>query len=126
MTMPPQRRKSVLLNPSLTRRSQELRRNATKEERHLWFDFLRTYPVQFQRQRVVNHFILDFYCPKAKVAIELDGSQHFTPDSLAYDAERTVVLNSCNIKVLRFTNLEILHDFEAVCKMIDLEVQKRI
>ena len=58
-------------------RAQELRKNATKEENHLWYDFLRTYPVQFLRQKPFGPYIVDFYCHKAKLAIELDGSQHY-------------------------------------------------
>ena len=78
----------------LKRRSQELRKNMTREERHLWYDFLKTYPVQFKRQYSVGIYIADFYCHRAKLIVELDGSQHYEPDEAEQDALRTVYLSS--------------------------------
>ena len=112
-------------NRSITPLSQQLRRNATKEENLLWYNFLRKYPLQFRRQYVVSRFILDFYCHKARLAIELDGSQHYDAEALEKDSERTQYLNSLGIKVLRFTNLDVLHRFRSVCEAIDLEVHTR-
>lgn len=89
-------------------RAQELRKNATKEENHLWYDFLRTYPVQFLRQKPFGPYIVDFYCHKAKLAIELDGSQHYEGNGPEQDKIRTAYLQEVEkIRVLRFTNLEI-------------------
>ena len=89
-------------------RVQELRKNATKEENHLWYDFLRTYPVQFLRQKPFGPYIVDFYCHKAKLAIELDGSQHYEGNGPEQDKIRTAYLQEVEkIRVLRFTNLEI-------------------
>lgn len=110
----------------LTARAQKLRRDATREENHLWYDFLRTYPVQFRRQLAIDCFIVDFYCAGAKLAIELDGSQHYEDDALAYDKRRTEYLNERGIEVIRFTNTEINRQFSAVCEMIDNTVKERM
>lgn len=103
-----------------------LRKNATKQENHLWYDFLRTYPIRFQRQKAINGFIADFYSHAAKLVIEIDGSQHFDEQGLAYDAERTTVLESYGLMVLRFSNYEIDCNFKSVCEEIDLVVNDRI
>lgn len=85
-------------------RAMELRKEATRQENHLWYDFLRFYSVRFQRQKVIGPFIADFYCHKAKIVIELDGSQHYTAQGAAYDAERSRFLSGYGILVLRFSN----------------------
>ena len=101
-------------------RAQELRKNATKEENHLRYDFLRTYPVQFLRQKPFGPYIVDFYCHKAKLAIELDGSQHYEGNGPEQDKIRTAYLQEVEkIRVLRFANLEIKQNFEGVCAAID-------
>ena len=105
--------------------ARQLRHEATKQERHLWYDFLRTYPVRFQRQKTIDTFIVDFYCHEAKLVIELDGSQHYSDSSLYYDAWRSTVLERYGLYILRFTNIEIDRSFQAVCEKIDMEVQKR-
>ena len=110
----------------LTARAQELRKNATRQERHLWYDFLSGYAVRFRRQVVIDTFIADFYCASAKLVIELDGSQHYDEQGLAYDAERTAILESYGITVLRFTNTEIDTDFNAVCERIDTFVKESV
>lgn len=107
---------------SLRVRAQHLRRNATKQENRLWYEFLRTYPVQFRRQMVIDRFIVDFYCARAKIAIEVDGAQHFEADGIARDRERTEYLNGLGIKVLRFTNREVEQNFQGVCQRIAWEV----
>lgn len=105
-------------------RAQELRKNATKEENHLWYDFLRTYPVQFLRQKPFGPYIVDFYCHKAKLAIELDGSQHYEGNGPEQDKIRTAYLQEVEkIRVLRFANLEIKQNFEGVCAAIDRQVR---
>ena len=91
----------------------------TKEERHIWYDFLSSYPVRFLKQKIIGNYIVDFYCSKAKIVIELDGSQHYEESAVAYDKEREKYLNSQGLKVLRFTNTEILRNFESVCEHID-------
>jgi len=113
-------------NKKLKNLSQTLRKNTTKEENHLWYDFLKQYPVQFNRQKVIGSFIVDFYCKKAKIVIELDGSQHYEEKGIEKDKIRDEFFENLNIKVMRFTNLEIQRKFEAVCEMIDDEVKKRL
>ena len=110
-------------NPRLTANARELRKNMTEEERHLWFDFLRDYPVRFYRQKVLGAYIADFYCAKAKLIIELDGSQHFGKEGAAYDAKRTQFLSDYDCLVLRIPNHEINRDFKGVCEGIDLHVK---
>ena len=110
---------SLEYNKNLIPFARELRRNMTKQEKHLWYDFLSTYPIRFQRQKAIGNFIADFYCHKAKLVIELDGSQHYTEDGLEYDMRRTEILSIFDLQVIRFTNYEIEHNFENVCKSIE-------
>ena len=105
-------------NSLLTSNAQKLRKNMTKEEKHLWYDFLKSLPVNINRQKVFGRYILDFYCASAKIAIELDGSQHYEDIGKIKDKERDRYLKDCGIKVLRYSNREInLHFFE-VCEDI--------
>lgn len=117
---------SLKYNGNLIPRAKELRKNATRQENHLWYDFLRTYPVRFQRQKTIDRFIADFYCHKARLVIELDGSQHYTDEGLAYDEERTNVLNTYKLEVLRFSNLDIDRNFNGVCTIIDEKIKERM
>ena len=117
---------SLPYQEKLIPRAKELRKNATKQEKHLWYDFLCRYPVRFQRQKTIDHFIADFYCHAAKLIIELDGAQHYDEQGLARDKERTAILAEYGVEVLRFSNLDIDHNFEGVCKVIDLTVRKRM
>ena len=103
-----------------------LRKEATPQENHLWYDFLSTYGVRFQRQKVIDSFIADFYCFKAKLIIEIDGSQHFTTTGKEYDDFRTQILEGYDLIVLRFTNLQIERNFEGVCAYIDKIVKIRL
>ncbi|MCL2679244.1 MAG: endonuclease domain-containing protein [Dehalococcoidia bacterium] len=114
------------MNPILTPNARELRKNMTPQERHLWYDFLRTYPVRVMRQRVIGRFIADFYCAKAKLVIELDGSQHFSKDGMHYDVEREQFMQSFGITTIRYTNSEIDKQFEAVCNDIDMQIKSRV
>jgi very-short-patch-repair endonuclease len=102
-------------NPYLTEFSQELRINMTKEEKHLWYDFLKKLPETVNRQKVVGNYILDFYCAKAKIAIELDGSQHYDKIGKEKDAVRDSFLNEQGITVLRYKNEDINRYFDNVC-----------
>jgi len=95
----------------------------TKQERHLWYDFLRDFEVQFYRQKVIGKFIVDFYCHSAKLAVEIDGGQHFDAANLQMDIQRTKMLNSYGIEVLRFTNAEIENNFHEVCAKIKEKVE---
>ena len=113
-------------NPKLTAHAQELRKNMTKEERKLWYDYLSGYPYRFRRQVTFGHYILDFYCAAAKLAVELDGSQHYTPEGIHKDAQRTRFLEENGIVVVRFSNLDVMKNLSGVCQQIDLIVQQRI
>jgi len=106
-------------------RAQHLRKNMTKEERHLWYDFLKTYPVQFRRQVPVHCSCADFLCTKAMLIIELDGSQHYETSNQAYDSNRTAVLEKKGYTVIRFTNTDINSRFQSVCESIDLIVKSK-
>ena len=108
------------------RRSQELRKNLTKEERHLWYDFLKSYPIQFKRQYPIGCYFADFFCYKAKLVIELDGSQHCDPDAIEYDRKRTAFLQEQGYCVLRFSNLDVMRNFRAVCAAIDLAITSQL
>jgi very-short-patch-repair endonuclease len=110
----------------LLRYSQTLRKNMTKEERHLWYDFLKTYPVQFRRQYPIAPYIVDFYCYKASLVVELDGSQHCDCAGFRYDARRTAALEAKGLVVLRLSNLDVMNNFRGVCEMIDQTVKNRI
>lgn len=113
-------------NAALKEHAQKLRRQSTAEERHLWYDYLRSYPVQFVRQRIVGSYIVDFFCKQAKLAVELDGSQHYEEQGVEYDARRTAYLLEQGIEVLRFSNLDVHDNFEGVCWSIDLAVKRRM
>ena len=97
----------------------------TKEERHLWYDFLKLYPVKFRRQAVINKYIADFYCPEAKLIIELDGSQHFEEKGLEYDEKRTSFLEQYGLTVIRIANNMIFKQFKEVCEYIDYYVKQK-
>ena len=96
----------------------------TKEERHLWYDFLRDYPIYFKRQKVIGNYIVDFYCAKAKLILELDGSQHFEDENIEKDKQRTEFLESYGLKVVRIPNNEVNNNFRGVCEYIDLLVKQ--
>ena len=100
-----------------------LRKNMTPWERKLWYDFLRNYPLRFQRQKAIGNYIADFYCAKARLVIELDGGEHYTPDQIEKDTARTKALEVMNLTVLRICNLDIDRNFSGVCEYIDLTVK---
>ena len=111
---------------SQLKNARRLRREMTPHERKLWYLFLRNYPVKIYKQRIIGSFIVDFYCASARVVIEVDGSQYFEPEGLAYDAERSKFLTSLGLEVLRFSNRDIDRDFRGVCTQIDLTIQQRL
>ena len=107
-----------LHNTKLTGDAKRLRRMMTKEERHLWYDFLKPSGINAHRQKVIGPYIVDFYIAKAKLAIELDGSQHYEEDGIRKDRERDAYLISQGLTVLRYSNTDINQNFEAVCEDI--------
>ena len=104
--------------------AKNLRKNATPQEKHLWYDFLSKYEVRFQRQKAIDNFIADFYCHKAKLIIEIDGSQHYTEDGRQKDEFRTEILEEYGLKIIRFTNRQINTNFYGVCAYIDRIVKE--
>ena len=98
----------------------------TDAERKLWYEFLNSYPLRFRRQVTVGTYILDFYCAKAKLAVELDGAQHFTAEGKSHDAKRTLHLESVGIHVIRYKNQDVLNNFGSVCRDIHQTVNHRI
>lgn len=98
----------------------------TPHESKLWYQFLRSYPVRFLRQKPIDGYIVDFYCSKAKLVIELDGSGHFTDEAKTYDAERTQRLKDYGLYIVRIMNRDVDANFNIVCQYIDKEVTKRI
>ena len=103
-----------------------LRRNMTRHEKHLWYDFLRKYPIKIYKQRIIDNYVADFYCHQARLVIELDGSQHYTLQGERRDAVRSDVLEKYGICVLRFSNMDIDRNFDGVCRTIDREIRSRL
>lgn len=113
-------------NKTLLPSARSLRKNMTPQESHLWYDFLKSYPIKIYRQRPIGTYIADFYCSKANLIIEIDGSQHYTEDGKKYDDNRTQVINQFGVEVIRFSNYDINTNFEGVCTAIDIEIRKRV
>ena len=105
-------------NKNLVENSKNLRKNMTKEEKHLWYDFLKNLPITIKRQKIFGNYIVDFYCAEARIVIELDGSQHYEDIAQEKDSVRDKYLNDIGIKVLRYSNYDVLNKFEAVCQDI--------
>lgn len=113
-------------NQDIVPLARKLRKNMTKEERRLWYDFLRSYPTRFMRQKILGHYICDFYCAQAKLVIELDGSQHYEEEGMGKDGERTAFLQEYGLQVLSIPNIEINRNFKEVCGYIDLLVRQSL
>ena len=116
----------VKKNNNLLGNARELRRDMTPQEKHLWYDFLQHYPVKIYKQRIIDNYIADFYCHKAKLVIELDGAHHFTSEGRSYDDVRTATLERYGLYVLRFSNNEIDNKFNSVCYIIDGIIKERM
>ena len=112
-------------NPNNKPLAKALRKEMTPWERKLWYCFLKDYPVRFQRQKCIDHFIVDFYCFQGKLIIELDGGGHYEPNKVKADDKRTRILESYGLKVIRFCNTDIDKNFYGVCTVIDQEVRSR-
>ena len=106
-------------NPKLTERAIELRKNLTEAEKHLWFGYLRNFKYPVLRQRPIDNYIVDFYCPKLKLVIEIDGDTHYTNEGKTYDDRRTQILGFYGLSVVRFTNLDVMGSLDGVCHEID-------
>ena len=119
------RMKNIPYNPALLEKAKELRKNMTPEERHLWHVFLKEYPLKIYRQRPIGNYIADFYCPEAKLIIEIDGSQHGEEKTAEYDQRRTEFFNEYQLKVVRFTNKEVNSKFRQVCEQIHFIIEQQ-
>ena len=113
-------------NKKLLNAAKALRRNMTRQEKHLWYDFLQHYPLKIYKQRIIDNFIADFYCHSALLVIEIDGSQHYTEQGIKHDEARTQILEKYGIRVLRFSNKDVDDNFDGVCYMIDKIINERI
>ena len=113
-------------NKQLVPLAKQLRKTMTKEERHLWYDYLRTYPIRFSRQKVLGLYIADFYSAEARLVIELDGSQHYGKDNIESDKKRTAFLESYGLTVLRIPNNAVNQNFRGVCDYIDSAVRQSL
>ncbi len=106
-------------NPALVSQAKELRKNMTLAEKKLWYEYLRTFKFRVLRQRTIDNFIVDFYCPTLKLIIEVDGDSHFTEQGKQYDLERTQILEGYGLKVIRFTNDQVFNQFAGVCSIVE-------
>ena len=104
----------------------ELRKNMTPWERKLWYEYLRHYPIRFQRQKAIDNYIADFYCAKAHLIIELDGGGHYSQEQIEKDEQRTAILQQSGLSVLRICNTDIDHNFRGVCEIIDIQVRQSL
>ena len=111
-------------NPANIPLAKELRKNMTPWERKLWYEYLRQYPVRFQRQKAIGNYIADFYCAKARLVVELDGGGHYTAEQAEQDRRRTEALERMNLQVLRVSNLDIQNNLQGVCEYIDRTIQE--
>ena len=114
----------ITKNNNLLDNAKDLRRNMTPQEKRLWYEFLRDYPVKIYRQRIIEDYVVDFYCHKARLVIEIDGGAHFTIEGKTYDKVRSRTLNRLDLHVMRFSNNQIDTELEAVCKTIDEFVKR--
>ena len=105
-------------NNELLKYARSLRKEMTPQELRLWYRFLRTYPIKIYKQRIIGEYIVDFYCHAAKLVIEIDGSQHYDPQGIAYDKSRAAYLESLGLQIIRFSNADINVRFAAVCEQI--------
>ena len=105
-------------NPKLKAFAQKLRRDMTKEERHLWYDFLKDLPITVNRQKVIGNYIADFYCANAKLIIEIDGTQHYEDEGIKSDKKRDEFFKELGIKVLRYSNEDVNNNFDGICEDI--------
>ncbi len=113
-------------NKDLVSTAKMLRKNMTREEKHLWYDFLRQNEHKFIRQKILGYYIVDFYCAEAKLVIELDGAQHYEEKGLKNDEEQTRFLETYGLKIVRIPNREVNKNFDGVCEYIDKIVKQSL
>ncbi len=113
-------------NKSIVPTAKMLRKNMTKEEKHLWYDFLKSHSVRFSRQKILGKYIVDFYSAEAKLIIELDGSGHYTEEGIKYDKERTAFLKEYGLRVVRIPNTEINKNFIGICEYLNVIIKQSL
>ncbi|HEX3046903.1 MAG TPA: endonuclease domain-containing protein [Bacillota bacterium] len=106
-------------NPKLKERARELRKHMTECEKILWYQYLKKLPQNWLRQKPIDNYIVDFYCPVFKLVIEVDGESHFTEEGKIYDEERTMILSNYGLKIIRFPNTDVKYKLHEVCKDIE-------
>ncbi len=115
-----------LTDPKILSNARGLRKNMTPQEKKLWYQFLKNHPLHWYRQRPVAHYILDFYCPTLRLAIELDGSQHYSDEGLKYDERRSEILNEKGINIVRILNKDVDNNFINVCEYINAIISEKM
>ena len=110
-------------NKSLVQNAKLLRRNMTKEEKHLWYDFLKKLPITVNRQKNIGNYVVDFFIATKRIVIEIDGRQHSMTENAESDQKRDSELSALGITVLRYTNDSINKKFNAVCDDILLKLE---
>lgn len=115
---------SIIYNEKNIVLAKNLRKKATPQEKHLWYDFLKDYDTKFQRQKAIGEYIVDFYCPSLKIAIEIDGNQHYSKEGIDKDKIRTEAINKQGVQIIRIPNKLIDKDFTSTCEYLDAEIKK--
>ena len=121
-------------NKQLTGLARTMRKQPTDEEKKIWYGLLRYITPKFHRQKIIGNYIADFYCPKLKLVVEIDGGQHNSEESLEYDKIRTEYINEFGYEVIRIPNNDVSHEFNNVslfildfckkrCKELDLDFE---
>ena len=118
-------RRSFLYNPKLKLRARQMRNKMTAAENKLWYDYLKGNGYRWLRQKPIGDYIVDFYCPKLKLAIEVDGTTHLENKDIVYDKNRTIELEKLGIKILRFWNNDVLEGLVEVVSIIKKETGGR-
>ena len=113
-------------NNNLLENARKLRREMTPHERHLWYAFLRKYPIKIFKQRIIGNYIVDFYCASAKIVIELDGNQHSNEENILNDKIRDEFMTELGLTVIRFSNRDIDENFRGVCEKIDFMICEKL
>lgn len=112
-------------NPHLKEKARQLRGNMTPAEKKLWFEYLRSFSYPVLRQKPIDNYIVDFYCPKLKLVVEIDGDTHYLAEGKGYDDHRTAILESYGLKIIRFTNIDVMDGFDSVCEAIGNKIPLR-
>ena len=115
----------IPVNPKLDKFAKELRKNMTYEEKTIWYNYLNKIQPRFHRQKIIGNYIVDFYCPKLKIVIEIDGIQHYEEDNAKYDLKRTEFLENLGLTVIRFDNSDIKKDYYSVLYYITTHCESK-